>query len=55
MSRLDPADPRNDWTRAEIAALFDLPFAELATSGNRLRIFPTFVTDVWGKPRAARI
>jgi biotin synthase len=29
MSRLDPAEPRNDWTRAEIAALFDLPFAEL--------------------------
>ncbi len=23
------ADPRTDWTRAEIAALFDLPFAEL--------------------------
>ena len=29
MSRLDPAEPRNDWTRPEIAALFDLPFAEL--------------------------
>jgi biotin synthase len=29
MSRLDPAEPRNDWTRAEIAALFDLPFTEL--------------------------
>jgi len=29
MSRLDAAEPRNDWTRAEIAALFDLPFTEL--------------------------
>ncbi|MFZ5670240.1 MAG: biotin synthase BioB [Pseudomonadota bacterium] len=25
----DPAAPRHDWTRAEIEALFDLPFAEL--------------------------
>jgi hypothetical protein len=24
MSNLDPAQPRNDWTRAQIAALFDL-------------------------------
>ena len=29
MSHLDPAEPRNDWTRAEIGALFDLPFTEL--------------------------
>jgi biotin synthase len=29
MSRRDQAEPRHDWTRAEIAALFDLPFAEL--------------------------
>ena len=29
MSHLDPAEPRTDWTRAEIAALFDLPFTEL--------------------------
>jgi biotin synthase len=35
MSRFDPAEPRNDWTRAEIAALFDLPFAELVfTAGG---------------------
>ena len=25
----DPAQPRHDWTREEIAALFDLPFSEL--------------------------
>jgi len=29
MLPLDPAEPRNDWTRAEIAALFELPFTEL--------------------------
>jgi len=29
MSRPALAEPRNDWTRAEIAALFDLPFTEL--------------------------
>ena len=29
MSPLDSAEPRNDWTRAEIAALFELPFTEL--------------------------
>ncbi len=25
----DPAEPRHDWTRAEVEALFDLPFTEL--------------------------
>ena len=25
----DPAQPRHDWTRDEIAALFNLPFSEL--------------------------
>ena len=25
----DPAQPRHDWTREEIEALFDLPFTEL--------------------------
>ncbi|MET3439062.1 biotin synthase-like enzyme, partial [Sphingomonas sp. 1185] len=25
----ETAPPRTDWTRAEIAALFDLPFTEL--------------------------
>jgi len=29
MSPVDPTEPRTDWTRAEIAALFDLPFTEL--------------------------
>ena len=29
MLPLDPAEPRNDWTCAEIAALFELPFTEL--------------------------
>ena len=29
MSHLDTAQPRHDWTRAEIAPLFDLPFTEL--------------------------
>jgi biotin synthase len=29
MSRLDAAQPRHDWTREEIAALFELPFPEL--------------------------
>jgi len=29
MPPLDPAEPRTDWTRAEIAALFELPFTEL--------------------------
>jgi biotin synthase len=28
-SRRDPAQPRFDWTRAEVEALFDLPFTEL--------------------------
>ena len=27
--RTDPAEPRQDWTREEVAALFDLPFPEL--------------------------
>ena len=29
MTPLDPAAPRHDWTRAEVAALFDLPFTDL--------------------------
>jgi len=29
MPPLDPAEPRTDWTRGEIAALFELPFTEL--------------------------
>ncbi|MGC1300961.1 MAG: biotin synthase BioB [Caulobacteraceae bacterium] len=29
MTPFDPAAPRNNWTRAEVAALFDLPFTEL--------------------------
>jgi biotin synthase len=29
MTARDPAQPRNDWTRREVEALFDLPFAEL--------------------------
>jgi biotin synthase len=29
MTSFDPATPRHDWTRAEVAALFDLPFPEL--------------------------
>jgi biotin synthase len=29
MSNPDPAELRHDWTRAEVAALFDLPFTEL--------------------------
>ena len=29
MTPLDPATPRHDWTRAEVAALFDLPFTDL--------------------------
>ena len=27
--RTELAEPRHDWTRAEVAALFDLPFPEL--------------------------
>src|SRR5205085_8465301 len=27
--RLDPAQPRHDWTLAEVEALFELPFTEL--------------------------
>jgi biotin synthase len=29
MTSFDPALPRHDWTRAEVAALFELPFTEL--------------------------
>jgi biotin synthase len=29
MTPCDPAEPRTDWTRAEVEALFDLPFMEL--------------------------
>jgi biotin synthase len=29
MTPLDPAAPRHDWTRADVAALFDLPFTDL--------------------------
>jgi biotin synthase len=29
MTLRDPAQPRTDWTRAEVEALFDLPFADL--------------------------
>ena len=29
LHRDDPAQPRGDWTRAEIRALFELPFPEL--------------------------
>ena len=29
MTPRDPAEPRTDWTRAEVEALFDLPFIEL--------------------------
>lgn len=29
MTPFDPAQPRHDWTRAEVAALFELPFTEL--------------------------
>ncbi len=29
MISFDPAQPRHDWTRAEVAALFELPFTEL--------------------------
>ena len=29
MMHRDPAEPRTDWTRAEVEALFDLPFTEL--------------------------
>lgn len=29
LNPLDPATPRHDWTRAEVEALFDLPFPEL--------------------------
>jgi len=36
MSRLDAAEPRNDWTRAEIAALFDLPFTELVFRASQV-------------------
>ena len=39
-SRTDPAEPRHDWTREEITALFELPFPErgepqLVVSGGR--------------------
>ena len=27
--RFDPAEPRHDWTPAEVEALFELPFMEL--------------------------
>jgi biotin synthase len=39
----DPAEPRFDWTRAEVEALFDLPFAELvfqAASAHRATFDP---------------
>ncbi len=43
MSPADPAVPRNDWTRAEVEALFDRPFAELvfrAASVHRAHFDP---------------
>lgn len=42
----DPAIPRHDWTRAEVEALFDLPFPELmfrAMSGHRSEFDPAEV------------
>jgi biotin synthase len=44
MSQSDLARPRNDWTREEVGALFDLPFAELvfrAASTHRATFDPT--------------
>jgi biotin synthase len=36
MSTRDLAQPRHDWTRAEIAALYDLPFTELIFEAARV-------------------
>jgi biotin synthase len=36
MSHLDLVQPRHDWTRAEIAALFDLPFTELVFKAGQV-------------------
>ncbi len=44
MERPHPATPRHDWTRGEVEALFDLPFAELifqAAAVHRARFDPS--------------
>jgi biotin synthase len=46
MTHSDPAEPRSDWTRGEVEALYDLPFPELvfrAASVHRVWFDPSAV------------